>query len=692
MTNLEQKKQQEIIEKQEILNKTKTILKQEFIGIDTVIEQVIDALSSWYMFPEMQEKPVVINLWGLTGVGKSSLVARISELIGFQKKYYHFDLGEGNSKEWQIKRQLEDIYEHVNGYPVLIALDEIQHARTINEQKEEIDKSSSRIIWQLIDNGKFQIKKINYNIEDLYDLITKLRYLIRSGVEIANGMVLKNKELYLENMKTKEEGAKKKTQNEIFFVPSSMYETIYLLAKELFETPFDVKTKLLNLNGNETISFLHEVFSIANSPKEVNCSKGLIFVLGNLDEAYSMSNDFNPDMDANEFHEQSLKINLPTIKKALKKRFRNEQIARFGNIHIIYPAFSRLSFQQIIKLELSKIATKIKAYQNINFQFDNSIHQLIYSEGVYPTQGTRPIFTTIHQIIKSQFGRIFSELYLNQLNVNEIVLSAKGKNLLVRYIKNKYEIHDIKIPLQLSLKKLRINKKDNAQAITAVHEAGHAVLSVVLMNTIPEVIYSNTTDANIAGYVYTKFKKDYISKKEISKFLAIYLGGRAAEKLIFGEENVTTGAEEDIKKATNFIMEMLKKCGMGNIPAAYHIVDMNTNTYINDYNNQLNKEAERWIGEAFDLAENTLKKEEQLLLKIAEHLSNNRKMEKRQIAQMVKKYLLHFNVDLLKDESKNNFYRQQLRTKIKSIATSPKNKISIETIDFSLNNKLSTES
>jgi len=246
MTNLEQKKQQEIIEKQEILNKTKTILKQEFIGIDTVIEQVIDALSSWYMFPEMQEKPVVINLWGLTGVGKSSLVARISELIGFQKKYYHFDLGEGNSKEWQIKRQLEDIYEHVNGYPVLIALDEIQHARTINEQKEEIDKSSSRIIWQLIDNGKFQIKKINYNIEDLYDLITKLRYLIRSGVEIANGMVLKNKELYLENMKTKEEGAKKKTQNEIFFVPSSMYETIYLLAKDYLKL-------LLMLKQNSSI-------------------------------------------------------------------------------------------------------------------------------------------------------------------------------------------------------------------------------------------------------------------------------------------------------------------------------------------------------------------------------------------------------------------------------------------------------
>lgn len=691
MRKIIQKKQQEVLEKQQVLEKTKAILKQEFVGIDSIIDQVIDNISPWYMFPNLQDKPIVINLWGLTGVGKSSLVARISELIGFQKKYYHFDLGESSNKEWQVKRQLEDIYEHVNGFPVLIALDEIQHARTINEQKQEVEKATSRIIWQLLDSGKFQIKKFNFNIDDLYDLVAKLRYLSRSGVEVANGMVLKNKELYLEHMKTKDESSKKKPQNEIFFVPPSMYETIYLLAKELFETPFDVKSKLLDLNGKETIMFLHEVFIIANSPKEVDCSKGLIFVLGNLDEAYSMSNDFNPDMDANEFHEQSLKINLPTIKKALKKRFRNEQIARFGNIHIIYPAFSSSSFKQIIKLELSKITNQIKNHQKIKLQFDNSVHQLIYTEGVYPTQGTRPIFTTIHQIVKSQFGKIFSELYLKQLSITKIVLKAQGNNLIVKYVKNQSEVHTIKIPLQLSLEKLRKNKKDDVQAITAVHEAGHAVLSVALMNTIPEVIYSNSTEVNTGGFVYTKFNKNFVSKKEITKLLAVYLGGRAAEKVIFGEENVTTGAEEDIKKATNFIMEMLKNCGMGNVPAAYHIEDASANTYINDYNNQLNKEAEKWISNAFNLAENTLKKEEQLLLKIAEYLSNNRKMEKRQIAQMVKKYTLGLSLEVLKKENETNFYRQQLITKIKSLNTTPKNKKSIATFDFSLNNKLNTD-
>lgn len=690
MTNLEKTKQQEIIEKQNILIKTKTILKQEFVGIDGVIEQVIDALSSWYMFPEMQEKPVIINLWGLTGVGKSSLVARISELIGFQKKYYHFDLGEGESKEGQIKRQLEEIYEHVNGYPVLIALDEIQHARTINDQKEEIEKTSSRIIWQLIDSGKFQIRKYTYRTDDLYDLIIKLRYLLRIGVEVADGMVNKGKEFYLEHMKPKDEDGKKETKDVVSFVPNSMYETIYELAKELFETPFDVKTKLLSLNGNETISFLHEVFLIANSPKQVNCSKGLIFVLGNLDEAYSMSNDFNPDMDANEFHEQSLKINLPTIKKALKKRFRNEQIARFGNIHIIYPAFSSSSFQKIIALELSKTTNQIKNHQKITIQFDNSVHKLIYTEGVYPTQGTRPLFTTIHQIIKSQFGKIFSELYLNQLSITKIVLYAQGKNLIVKYIKNQSELHTIKIPLQLSLEKLRKNKKDDVQAITAVHEAGHAVLSIVLMNSVPEVIYSNSTEVNTGGFVYTKFNKNFISKKDIINLLAVYLGGRVAEKIVFGDENITTGAERDIKEATNFTMEMLKDCGMGSVPAAYRIEDINTNNFLNDHNHQLDKQAENWIKQAFILAENTLKKEEKLFLKVAEYLSNNRKMEKRQITQMVNKHVVHYNLDLLKD--KNNFYRQQLKSKINSMKTQPKNKTSIDTFDFSLNNKLSTES
>jgi predicted AAA+ superfamily ATPase len=133
----------EILLKKEILDKARTQLKKEFIGIDQVIDEVINNISSWYFFPSLQSKPVIINLWGLTGVGKSSLVKRIAALTSFDEKYYQFDLRASKEREWEIKSQLENIYENVNGYPIIITLDEFQHARTLDETGKEMDKTVS---------------------------------------------------------------------------------------------------------------------------------------------------------------------------------------------------------------------------------------------------------------------------------------------------------------------------------------------------------------------------------------------------------------------------------------------------------------------------------------------------------------------------------------------------------------------
>jgi ATP-dependent Zn protease len=111
-------------------------------------------------------------------------------------------------------------------------------------------------------------------------------------------------------------------------------------------------------------------------------------------------------------------------------------------------------------------------------------------------------------------------------------------------------IHSFAIEPCLHLDQLRKNKKNDVQAIVAVHESGHAIVASLLLKTVPEVIFSNTADIDSSGYVYTKFKWEYISKKEIKKRLAFYLAGYCAEKVIFGEENVTTGSEKDIEKAT----------------------------------------------------------------------------------------------------------------------------------------------
>jgi len=86
--------QNNVPEKKKRLEDVRQKLKTEFFGLDAVIDQLIDLTGSWYCFPEIQEKPLVINLWGMTGTGKSSLVNRFVSLTGFDDAHYRFDMGE----------------------------------------------------------------------------------------------------------------------------------------------------------------------------------------------------------------------------------------------------------------------------------------------------------------------------------------------------------------------------------------------------------------------------------------------------------------------------------------------------------------------------------------------------------------------------------------------------------------------
>lgn len=669
------KRQQELIEKQAILQQAKQTLKREFVGIDGVIEGVVDAMSSWYLFPDIQEKPVIINLWGLTGVGKSSLVNRLVQLVGMEQKYFSFDLGETDNRDWNVQRTLEEIYDNVNGYPVILALDEFQNARTLDDLGREKEKSPSRVIWQLLDSGKFKVSKFNLHLDELFEFIQRIRFLISNGVVVKNGMVVENQKYFIQKMNLRDVymvyGEDEKSSflktDEVLFVPSRLHATIYNFAKERFSTKIELEEKLLTFDGVETLSFLLEVFDLANSPKTVDCSKGLIFVMGNLDEAYTMSHNFNPDMNADEFHEQSLKITVPHIKKALQKRFRNEQIARLGNLHIIYPAFSKASFQKIIALELAKIEEKVLHNQGVTIVFDASVHALIYKEAVYPTQGTRPIFTTIHQVIHSKLGRIITEMILNKLNVSCVKIIALEKKIQVDYCQGETLAHRLDLAQPLVLEELRKSKQDDAQAISAVHEAGHAIISTLLLRTVPEVIFSKTAEVGKGGFVYTKLNWKYISKKEIVHRLSLYLGGYVAERLVFGEENLTTGAVEDIKQATAFITAMLKDAGMGAFMGAFDAKGTDTKYFLHDVENKINQEAESWILRALDLAEKTLEEQQLWLLKMADFLSDHSQMRKESILEMAKKYAVNFDQNILIEGGDFLFYRKHLKVQVSGL-------------------------
>ena len=81
-------------EKKGRLEAARIALKARFFGIDAIIDQVLAGINSWYFFPEYQNRPLLINLWGMTGVGKSDLVKNLVELLGLESNFYGFDCGE----------------------------------------------------------------------------------------------------------------------------------------------------------------------------------------------------------------------------------------------------------------------------------------------------------------------------------------------------------------------------------------------------------------------------------------------------------------------------------------------------------------------------------------------------------------------------------------------------------------------
>lgn len=667
----EQYKKQ-LFEKKERLDNTVIQLKKEFIGIDNVIDQITTAITSWFFFPEIQDRPVIINLWGLTGIGKTSVIKRLTELIGYTEHYFRFDLGECSSQYFDIQDSFKDIYDNCDGAPFIIGLDEFQLARTINEDQEEIDRASIRAIWDLLDCGKFDVINFEYNMNWFNKLIKKLDMALFKGVTVEKGFITENTDTYWEivNPSDKPEAKKNKKTDKVPFISDNETNTIFNMLDHLFLTPSELREKLDELDGNQTIDYLISLYKVSLKPKTVDCTKSLIFIMGNLDEVYKMSRNFNPDMSANEFHRQSAEITVTEVKQALLSRFRSEQIARLGNNHIIYPAFDEQSFFGIIRLELDKVKKKVADTYGLQMTFDSKVEHLIYEEGVYPTQGTRPLFTTVHQIVNTRLGKILNEIYLKgyetdsiRFTINENASEKDNMALQIDFLKRDVIIHHIIDQQPLVLGKLRQEKQNDEQAIVAVHESGHAILSSVLMKTIPEVVFSVTADSNCDGFVLARPEWNYISKKEIINRLAVLLGGFVAERIIFGEENVTIGSTSDLSKATQLATYVLYICGMGDTRAAFGNENMSgTPGVIFDNSSEtVNKEAKELLVKAEQLAEHTLKKQERLLIKMADYLSDKRSLTKEQVEEFIRLYAIDFNINEVIEDAEHLFYRKHLK-------------------------------
>jgi cell division protease FtsH len=110
-------------------------------------------------------------------------------------------------------------------------------------------------------------------------------------------------------------------------------------------------------------------------------------------------------------------------------------------------------------------------------------------------------------------------------------------------------------------KKSRV-MSDKERKLTAFHEAGHAVVMKLLPNADPVHQVSIIPRGRAGGYTLSLPQEDkhYASKSAISEEIVGLLGGRAAEKLVL--DDISTGATNDIERATNLARKMVTEYGM----------------------------------------------------------------------------------------------------------------------------------
>ena len=618
-------------------------LKQTFVGLDQIIDEVMNLVSTWYLFAQFQRRPTVINMWGMTGSGKTALIQKLVELLDHKKLYAQMDMGEfeSDSASW-IKSTFTDDLQFFHEQPAIVCLDEFQFARTVDGPKE-LGKDKLRVIWELLDSGRLSYipSGNSYHLRRAELCLMSLIKAKARGVKIENGLVVQGESEFLEVFKGfyfEEHGRSGKPLDKNYFLSQDFLQGLYYLYDDDNTTRDVLDEKVKKATLEDLAVIIDEGVKTRTGVKILDLSRALIFVVGNLDEAYHMSSSMNPDISADELHEATLKINIAHVKSALKKRFRHEQIARLGNNHIIYRSFTTSNFKELIALELHRINQFVMEEFGFSVSFHSSVHDIVYREGVFPAQGTRPVFTTIKNLIETWVSKLALEILEKNLKASVVEWSyCEDKYVFVFKdpLNNVLNIYEEKINLKIdSLRKIS-NK--NIQAHTAVHEAGHAILAALTLRIIPSIVVSKTAFDNCEGFCMVNLPEGLVTRDTLKKDIIITLGGFVAEKLVFGEEHTSSGVYSDLENASSLANRAVKYYGMGADPLHIAVQAVENNEYFFNKDTYA-QEAMQLIRSCEAAAEEMLERNKLLLLKMAEYLTSNTKMEEAMIEDYVKQF------------------------------------------------------
>jgi len=144
--------------------------------------------------------------------------------------------------------------------------------------------------------------------------------------------------------------------------------------------------------------------------------------------------------------------------------------------------------------------------------------------------------------------------------VNEAALTAARRN---KRMVTQAEFEEAKDKVMMGAERKSLVMSEEEKMLTAYHEAGHAIVGLNVTAGIPIHKATIIPRGRAMGMVNFLPEGDRYSMKykEYTSQLAVAMGGRVAEELAFGKENITSGASQDIRQATKMAKAMVTQFG-----------------------------------------------------------------------------------------------------------------------------------
>ncbi|AYQ57598.1 Cell division-associated, ATP-dependent zinc metalloprotease FtsH [Bathymodiolus thermophilus thioautotrophic gill symbiont] len=153
---------------------------------------------------------------------------------------------------------------------------------------------------------------------------------------------------------------------------------------------------------------------------------------------------------------------------------------------------------------------------------------------------------------------------------NEAALITAGKD---KELVGMQEFEKAKDKIMMGAERKSMVMDEAEKEMTAYHESGHAIVGRLVPEHDPVYKVSIIPRGRALGVTMFLPEKDSysISRRKLNSQVASLFGGRIAEELIYGADGVTTGASNDIERATEIVHKMVKQWGMSDIlgPLAY---------------------------------------------------------------------------------------------------------------------------